>query len=170
MWINWKRRVKRDLLVQEDKNTWKIEAEKQQKNLNWIGRGEKVRKSLKRLLKKWWTCAKKLFYKTQISNFDRSKIRFERSSINRVLIELGRFKPKFLSHFQSVKRQIQSIKNLKTQIFEKQSILMQKLLKAYCFINKMHEYEIKSFSKIVEFNPDLPKTSFSTNLSSKLKH
>ena len=27
MWINWKRRVKRDLLVLEDKNLWKIEAE-----------------------------------------------------------------------------------------------------------------------------------------------
>ena len=119
MWINWKRRVKRDLLVQEDKNTWKIEAEKQQKNLNWIGRGEKVRKSLKRLLKKWWTRAKKLFYKTQLSNFDRSKIRFERSSINRVSIKSGRFRPKFLSHFRSVERQIRSIKNLKNSNFWK---------------------------------------------------
>ena len=47
---------------------------------------------------------------------------------------------------------------------------MQKLLKAQYFMNKMHEYEIKSFSKTLEFNPDLPKTSFSTNLSPKLKH
>ena len=31
---------------------------------------------------------------------------------------------------------------------------MQKLLKAQCFINEMHEYEIKSFSKALEFNPD----------------
>ena len=37
-------------------------------------------------------------------------------------------------------------------------------------MNKMHEYEIKSISKTLEFNPDLPKTSFSTNLSPKLKH
>ena len=44
---------------------------------------------------------------------------------------------------------------------------MQKLLKAQYFINEMHEYEIKSFSKTLEFNPDLPKTSFSINLSSK---
>ena len=35
---------------------------------------------------------------------------------------------------------------------------MQKLLKEQCFMNEMHEYEIKSFSKILEFNPDLPKT------------
>ena len=58
----------------------------------------------------------------------------------------------------------------KNQIFEKQSNLMQKLLKAQYFMNEMHEYEIKRFSKTLEFNSDLPKTSFSTNLSSKRKH
>ena len=62
------------------------------------------------------------------------------------------------------------LKIWKTQIFEKQSNLIQKLLKVQCFINEMHEYEIKSFSKTLEFNLDLPKTSFSTNLSLKLKH
>ena len=57
----------------------------------------------------------------------------------------------------------------KNQIFEKQSILMQKLLKTHSFMNEMHEYEIKFFSKTLEFNPDLPKTRFSNNLSSNLK-
>ena len=38
---------------------------------------------------------------------------------------------------------------------------MQNLLKVHCFMNKMHEYEMKSFSKTLEFNPDLPKTRFS---------
>ena len=38
---------------------------------------------------------------------------------------------------------------------------MQKLLKAQCFMNKMHEYEMKFFSKPLEFNPNLPKTRFS---------
>ena len=33
----------------------------------------------------------------------------------------------------------------------------------------MHEYEMKS-SKTLKFNPDLPKTRVSINLSSKLKH
>ena len=42
---------------------------------------------------------------------------------------------------------------------------MQKLLKAQCFMNEMHKYEIKSFSKTLEFNPYLPKTRFSINLS-----
>ena len=116
MWINWKRRVKRDLLVQEDKNTWKIEAENQQKNLDWIGRGEKVRKSLK------WS----IFYKSQLLNFDYSKIRFDRSknifdwsSINQASIEPNRFRPKFLLHFQSVERQIQLIENLEKSNFWK---------------------------------------------------
>ena len=58
----------------------------------------------------------------------------------------------------------------KNQKFEKQSNLMQKLLKAQYFMNQMHEYEIKSFSKTLEFNPDISKTSLSTNLSPKLKY
>ena len=47
---------------------------------------------------------------------------------------------------------------------------MQKLLKAQYFMNEMREYEIKNFSKTHEFNPEFPKTSFSTNLSPKLKY
>ena len=35
---------------------------------------------------------------------------------------------------------------------------MQKLLKAQYFMNEMHEYEIKNFSKTFEFNPDLLET------------
>ena len=35
----------------------------------------------------------------------------------------------------------------KNQNFEKQSNLMQKLLKAQYFMNEMHEYEIKSLKK-----------------------
>ena len=37
---------------------------------------------------------------------------------------------------------------------------MQKLLKAQYFMNEMHEYEIKNFSKTFEFNPDLLETRF----------
>ena len=44
---------------------------------------------------------------------------------------------------------------------------MQKLLKSQYFMNEMHEYEIKSFSKTFEFNLDLPKTQFLINFSSK---
>ena len=46
---------------------------------------------------------------------------------------------------------------------------MQKLLKAQCFMKRMHEYEMKSFSKTLEFNLDLPRTRFLINLSLDLK-
>ena len=86
-------------------------------------------------------------------------------------IESGRFKPKNFIAI-SIGRETYSIdrKSGKINFKKKQSNLMQKLLKAQYLMNEMHEYEIKSFSKILEFNPDLPKTSFSTNLSPKLKH
>ena len=62
----------------------------------------------------------------------------------------------------------------KTQIFEKQSNFMQKLLKAQYFMNEMHEYEIKNFSKTFEFNPDLLETRFffflKSNCPKKIKH
>ena len=44
---------------------------------------------------------------------------------------------------------------------------MQKLLKAQYFMNEMHEYEIKSFSKTLEFNPDPSKTRFFNQFVSK---
>ena len=46
---------------------------------------------------------------------------------------------------------------------------MQKPLEAQCFMKRMHEYEIKIFSKTLEFNLDLPKTRFLINLSLDLK-
>ena len=44
---------------------------------------------------------------------------------------------------------------------------MQKQLKTPYFMNEIHKYELKSFPKTLEFNPDFPKTRFSINLSSK---
>ena len=46
---------------------------------------------------------------------------------------------------------------------------MQKLLKAWYFMNKMHKYDMKCFSKTLILNPDLPKIRFSINLSLNLK-
>ena len=39
---------------------------------------------------------------------------------------------------------------------------MEKPLKPTYFMNEMHDYEFKSFSKTLEFNLDLPKTRFFT--------
>ena len=59
------------------------------------------------------------------------------------------------------------------QFLEKQSILMQKLLKAHYIMNKIHEYEMKFFLKKKHLNSTqifLPKTRFLINLSPKLKY
>ena len=53
----------------------------------------------------------------------------------------------FNCNFDQSSNKFDRSKIWKNQIFEKQSILMQKVLKAQCFMNKMHEYEMKSFSK-----------------------
>ena len=49
----------------------------------------------------------------------------------------------------------------KKQFFEKQSEIMQKLLKALNFMNHMHEYKMKCFSKTYVLNPIFPKLRFS---------
>ena len=46
---------------------------------------------------------------------------------------------------------------------------MQKLLKPQYFMNEMHEYEFKSFSKTVEFNLDLPKTKIFNQFVHKIQ-
>ena len=80
---------------------------------------------------------------------------FDRSSIDQLPIEPCRFKPKFLSHFQSVEQQVRLIKNLENLNFWKTDHFNAKLLKAHCFMNKMHEYDMKSFSKTLGFNLNL---------------
>ena len=75
----------------------------------------------------------------------------------------------FYRNFDRSSNKFDRLKIWKNQFFEKQSILMQKLLKAQCFMKRMHEYEMNFFSKTLEFNPDLPKTRFSINLSLDLK-
>ena len=51
----------------------------------------------------------------------------------------------FNCNFDQSRNRFDLSKIWKKQIFEKQSILMQKLIKALYFMNKMHEYEMKSF-------------------------
>ena len=95
-------------------------------------------------------------------------------SISRALIEYQSSQAdsnqKFYRNFDCSRDRFNRSKIWKNSIFKKQSILMQKLLKAHSFMNEMHEYEVKSFSKTLEFNLDLPKTRFSINLSSNRKH
>ena len=46
MWLSWKRKAIKDLPMLEDKNLGEICGRKRQKSLDWIGRREKVGKSL----------------------------------------------------------------------------------------------------------------------------
>ena len=79
-------------------------------------------------------------------------------------IKSGRFKKKKLLQFQSVKKHIQSIENLEKSYFWKTEHFNAKTPQSTMSYKKMHEYEMKSFSKTLEFNPNLPKTRFSINI------
>ena len=48
-------------------------------------------------------------------------------------------------------------KSGKIEFLKNSKSFMQKTLKPTYFMNEMHEYEFKSFSKTLEFNPDLSK-------------
>ena len=170
----------------EDKNLGKIWGWKWQKSLDWIGRGKEGKKKIEKVFEKWRTRAEKglfvLFFEIRsvkyrsgtnqakqklsiknVKNLDRSKIgfnqpknRFDWSSTNQASIKPGRNKLKNLRHFRSVKKHInrnsgkfEFLKNIKS--------FMQKTLKLTYFMNEMHEYEFKSFSKTLDFNPNLPK-------------
>ena len=84
--------------------------------------------------------AKQILTKNCYRNFDRSRDRFDRSKI------------------------------WKNQFFEKQSILMQKLLTSQCFMNKMHEYEMKSFQKPLNLTQIFQKQDFQSIFPQKLNH
>ena len=60
----------------------------------------------------------------------------------------------------------------KNQNFEKQSNLMQKLLKAQYFMNEMHEYEIKFFQKHLNSTQIFQKQVFQPIVlkNSNIKH
>ena len=121
------------------------------------------------------TWAKKLFLKTfrpifdwSKNRFDRSKITFDWSSTNRA----KQIQTKFLIAI-SIGRETSSIdwnSGKKKKNEKKESILMQKLLKAQYIMNRMHEYKMKCFSKTLVLNPDLPKVRFLINISLNLKH
>ena len=53
-------------------------------------------------------------------------------------------------------------KSGKIEFLKNNKSFMQKTLKPTYFMNEMHEYEFKSFSKTLEFNPDLSKQDYDT--------
>ena len=69
----------------------------------------------------------------------------------------------FNHNFDRLKNNFDWLKFWKKYFFENQSKILQKLLKALNFMNKMHEYEMKYFSKTLVLNPVFPKLRCSNN-------
>ena len=90
----------------------RFEEENDKIPLDWIGREIAVRG----VFEKVWKKKKKTLFKTLIDWFS---IGQKLNSINQASIEPSRFKPKFLSHFWSVEKQIWSIENLENSKFWK---------------------------------------------------
>ena len=67
--------------------------------------------------------------------------------------------------FRLIEKQIGSIEILEKQHFRKNNLVFEKkLLKALNIRNKMHENEMKCFSKTQVLNPVFPKLRFSNSL------
>ena len=100
--------------------------------------------------------------------FDQSKNRFDRSKMLRLIQHQSSTDRKrqrltniFNCNFDWSKKKFDRSKFWKYQFFEKQSKIMQKLLKALNFMNHMHGCEMKCFSKTHVLNPVFPKLRFS---------
>ena len=141
------------------------------KILDWIGQGENSEKGFEKVKS---MRRENLFLKITVSIsigwkldlIDRKTVSADLALIEHRLSQADS-NLKFYRIFDRSSNKFDRSKIWKTQIFEKLRNLIQKLLEAQCVMNEMHKYEIKSFSKTLGFNPDLPKTSFSINLSSK---
>ena len=177
MKINWKRRCRIVLLVLEDKCPWEklrendkkiglnLDRSKRERKCLWkvLNSEEHVKNLSFKKLSKWFSIDWKtgLIYR-KLHSINPASIKHQSSQADSNQIFNRNFD-------RSRNRFYQSKIWKKKKKFEKQNILMQKLLKAQNCMNKMHEYEMKSFSKTLDFNPDLPKTKFSINLSSNFK-
>ena len=119
-----------------------------------------------KLLKSKFEHVKIRFEKTLYKIFDWSKIRFDWTKMLRLnkyqssIDQNGQRMTKvFNRNFVWLKNRFNQSKFWKKQIFEKkkQTSFVQKPLKVLNFKNKMHEYEMKCFSKTQVFNPVFQK-------------
>ena len=110
-----KRKGKRDLLMLEDKNPWEICGRKRQKRLRLDRSKKSSEKSVWKVLERM----KNTKENSNCSNFNRSKLSFDWSSINWAPIEPGRFKPNFILQFRSIEQQLRLTENLEKLDFWK---------------------------------------------------
>ena len=78
-------------------------------------------------------------------------------------METHRARPKILITISIDRKTLDRSKFWKKQFLENQSKILQKLLKALNFMDEMHEYEMKCFSKTLVWNPVFLKLRFSNN-------
>ena len=172
---------------------WIGQGRKRQGCLDWIDRGRERRKRWLKFWKSEEHVRERTFFsfhsKLDLSStnqdkqkffyknfkiFDQSrtgfnqskKKRFDWSSANQGSIKPSRTKFKKFKEF-SISRKTHSIdRNFgKIEFLKNSKIFIHKTLKPIDFMNEMHEYEFKSFSKTLAFNPELPKTRLWHNLS-----
>ena len=134
---------------------------------------EESEKSFWKFLKQWKARDRKSFLKNLQTDFQliEKQVRSIENYIRLIQHQSSQVDSNqiFNRNFDQLRNRFDRSKFWKKQIFEKLSIFMQKLLKAQYFMNKMHEYEIKCFSKKPILNPYLPKIRFSINFSLNLK-
>ena len=121
----------------------KINAKGRVKWTYWLGERKTLQKDRRKTTKNWgWAFAKSERERKVWKTFEKwvwtSQTRFLTASIDR--------------------------NSKKQNGFEKQPSFVQKLLQALKNINKMHEYEMQSFSKAQVLNPVFPKLRFSNIL------
>ena len=143
-----------------------LQKERRKTTKKWIGaltESYRERKSWK-LLKKWVWTRENQFLKNSLHDF--RSIEKQIQSVENASIDLESIehrskhtKPNqnFNHNFDRSKNTFCRSKFWEKQFFENQSKILQKLLKALNFINKMHEYEMKCFSKTLVLNPVFPK-------------
>ena len=148
------------------------ENEKHCFRLDWSKKNSErsVWKSLNSMKNTW----ENSFKNTHYPNFDQSKLSLDQSRNRFNQSSTSRARQIQINFFItiSISQETDSIdwKSGKLKFLKNRAIFLQNIPKTQYFMNEIHEYEIKSFSKTLEFNPDLPKIRFSTNFSPKVKH
>ena len=147
------------------------------KGLTGLGREKRQKNLIEALIESY---RERKFWKLFERKFEHVKIKFEKlfiqfsidrklgsidrkcfdwTSINRASIKMDRGWPKFLIAI-SIDWKTGSIDRNSGNFFIfflKQTSFVQKLVKSLNFKNKMHEYEMKCFSKTQVLNPVFPK-------------
>ena len=135
---------------------------------------ENPAKHLSKTTKNWGWCLSESEREKGVlkSDLNKSNLTFKKAYLRllidrkSLLIDRNRQKltKNFKCNFDWLKNRLDQSKFWKSRIFEKKTWFLKKLLKALNIMNKMHEYEMKFFSKTQVLNPVFSKLRFSNIL------